>query len=398
MPPKPATDSSGVNLDVFTSSPPSAQQKEQWDRFIATIPAESPSTRRTTRSATRDGAAPMPPAVSPAPPLGTKRPCKKKVGPQPPASNDVSSDSAPPPSISAPQSIPRSLTEDMNNYLGGSEGMEDIVAALNDRELLTPTPESPTKEPEVPKVVDGHLAAILPSAQAKPPVAVKPSLPTKMFPPPVGKFSPPNPLPTHFATPSPTKSSSSATTASSDNDGDDDATPQAKSHPEWDATPSRSPSPSLRLASQAKQRLGRPPDQNRVLLEELFTYIVTTLRGVGEKLGVSEQDVCIAFERWVQGKQWASEFGTSAQTILTPCFEDVKKHIGKASTVTSNTITNIMAKFHTQFIATPRAPNTFNQYEAMSRVVQSYKQLGSVDAVAGKCPYLASLLRVVNIV
>jgi hypothetical protein len=396
MPPKPVIDSSKVNPDAFESSPPSAQQKEQWNRFIATIPAESPSARRATRSATRDGAAPLPPVVSPAPPLGTKRPRKKKMVAQPPASDG--SDLAPPPSISAPQSIPRSLTEDMNNYLGGSEGMEDIVAALNERDPLTPAPESPKKAPEAPKVIQGHLAAILPPTQAEPPSAVKPSLPTKTFPPPAGKFSPPNPLPTHFTTPSPTKTSSSATPTSSDNDGDDDATPQAKSRPDYDRTVSRSPSPSLRLASQAKQRLGRPPDQNRALLEELFTSIITSLRGMGEKLGISEQSVCIAFERWAQEKPWASEFDTPAQTILTPCFEDVKKRISKASSITSNTVVNIMAKFHAKFIATPRAPNTFNQYEAMSRAIHTFKQLESVDAVAGKRPDLALLLRVANII
>ncbi|KAH6890240.1 hypothetical protein BKA70DRAFT_1234683 [Coprinopsis sp. MPI-PUGE-AT-0042] len=185
MPPKASLD----NLDAFEASPVSAEQKAEFQRFLDTIPSESPSALRATRSATRSGAAALPAPDSPALPPAPKR-SRKKKGQEVPAATV--------PSISAPPSISRSLTEDMNNYLGGSEGMDDIVAALNDRELLTPTPKSPTKTPKMPKLVQGLVAAIIPSAQAETPAPIKPMFPSKKFPPPVGKFSPPNPFPAHI--------------------------------------------------------------------------------------------------------------------------------------------------------------------------------------------------------
>ncbi|KAH6910093.1 hypothetical protein BKA70DRAFT_1466315 [Coprinopsis sp. MPI-PUGE-AT-0042] len=371
-----------INEDAFKASPVS---NVEFQHFLDTIQegsstaAASSSPRRTTRAATRMGAASPPATVAPPLKRGRKKQARAAAPPQASSTPPIPLPPAQSPALAATPAVVRSLTEDLNDYLGGTEGVEAIAAALSDRELLTPVIS--------PRKVEGLVAAILPAATVTSSVSRSQGM-SKRFPPVQGKFSPPPPLLSHVKSPrqegeAPAPLSITAVSASTPT-----STRSADSTPPGSPTPQSkridSPSPQL------KQHIGRPPDRDRTALEGLFDSMNTAFQGLGEALGVPENDIRVLFEKWCLGKDASQLPGCTddGHACLLERFEVVKKDVMSTAATTSNTIATIIKKYHTKHIATTRAPNAFNQYEALNKVVRSHKQLDKLDPVSASQDYV----------
>ncbi|EAU81290.2 hypothetical protein CC1G_07220 [Coprinopsis cinerea okayama7 len=373
--------------------------------------------RRPTRSAMREmGVVLEPTALE----LPTKRRAKPKK-PAPVATVSTSADIASPdvstqPLTPAASVMPQhtSSAQMIDMYLGGDP--EGLVEALNQAVTISP-PSTPSA---LPGATPGPTGAppddndpfnvnpfINPidneddAMQVDVPTPPAPAVPLapKSFPPLAGKLPPPHPLVKPVVPlgaivepltrldpllqpllqplfqPSPSPSTTLSQTAHSSVAEGSPGTPTPSSRLSSTAssgslsTPApQAPQSSTRgdsSKSTSAPRKGRPTEESRARVLELFESSLAAFAEIGVKHGHTPKEMGLAFQKWIKDGSITIPVVEGQDKRLVADFNVFKDCFEQCALETGNTVENLISRYHSEYLATPRKPNPYNQFRSL---------------------------------
>ncbi|KAG2017328.1 hypothetical protein CC2G_006846 [Coprinopsis cinerea AmutBmut pab1-1] len=120
-------------------------------------------------------------------------------------------------------------------------------------------------------------------------------------------------------------------------------------------------------------RKGRPTDWARARILELLEALLKAFAEVGVKHGHTPGEMGHAFEKWMKDRTLSIPLVEGQDQRLLEDFKVIKECISQCALETGTSVENLLARYHSEYLATPRNPNPYNRFQSLIKYQKTAK-------------------------